>query len=76
MSADDGATYVTGRHFRGARLPYAGSTLAMTVALPTGPDAAALRELLGAGLVGDGEPGLRLRCHAGPIASRPISRIR
>jgi serpin B len=61
MSTDAGATYVTGRHFRGARLPYAGGALAMTVALPTGPGAAALRELLGAGLVGDGEPGLRLR---------------
>jgi serpin B len=61
MSADEGSTYVEGQHFRGARLPYAGGTLAMTVALPTGPEAAALRELLGSGLGGEGEPGLRLR---------------
>jgi serpin B len=61
MSADDGSAYVEGRHFRGARLPYAGGSLAMTVALPNGSEAAALRELLGAGLTGEGEPGLRLR---------------
>jgi serpin B len=60
MSTDAGATYVAGRHFRGARLPYADSTLAMTVALPTGPEAPALRELVSSGLAGDGESGLRL----------------
>ena len=59
MSADEGSTYISGVHFQGARLPYAGGTLAMTVALPTGSEAAALRELLG-GLTGDGEPGLHL----------------
>jgi serpin B len=61
MSADEGSTYVEGQHFRGARLPYAGDSLAMTVALPTGPEAPALRELLGPGLQGDGLSGLRLR---------------
>jgi serpin B len=61
MSADEGATYVDGRHFRGARLPYAGGTLAMTVALPTGPEGPALGELLASGLRGEGQPGLRLR---------------
>jgi serpin B len=61
MSADEGSTYVEGRHFRGARLPYAGGSLAMTVALPTGSEAAALRELLAAGLAGEDGPGLRLR---------------
>jgi serpin B len=34
--------------------------MAMTVALPTGSETAALRELLGGGLTRDGEPGLRL----------------
>jgi serpin B len=60
MSTDEGPTYVSGLHFDGARLPYAGGTMAMTVALPTGSETAALRELLGGGLTGDGEPGLRL----------------
>ncbi len=61
MSTDEGPAYVVGRHFRGARLPYAGSTLAMTVALPEpGQESAALRELVGTGLAGGGEPGLRL----------------
>jgi serpin B len=61
MSAGDGATYVEGLHFRGARLPYAGGTLAMTVALPgPGSEAAALRELLEHGLTGAGEDGLVL----------------
>jgi serpin B len=61
MSVDKGATYVAGRHFRGGRIPYAGGTLAMTVALPTGPEAAALDELLGSGLAGEGQSGLELR---------------
>jgi len=60
MSTGEGPTYVSGQHFRGARLPYAGGTLAMTVALPTGSEAAALGELLGGGLADHGEPGLRL----------------
>jgi serpin B len=60
MATDEGPTYVSGTHFGGARLPYAGGGLSMTVALPTGPEAAALRELLGSGLSGPGESGLRL----------------
>lgn len=60
MSTDEGPTYVSGLHYRGARLPYAGGTLAMTVALPTRSESAALGELLGGGLTGDGEPGLHL----------------
>lgn len=61
MSTDAGPTYVSGGHFAGARLPYAGTSLAMTVALPElGQEAAALRELLAQGLTGPGEPQLRL----------------
>ena len=60
MSTDEGPTYVSGTHFRGARLPYADGRVAMTVALPTGPEPAALRDLLGGGLSAPGEPGLRL----------------
>jgi serpin B len=60
MTTDEGPTYVAGSHIHGARLPYAGGRLAMTVALPHGSEAAALRELLGGGLAGPGETGLRL----------------
>jgi serpin B len=60
LMSSDSATYVEGRHFRGARLAYAGDTLAMTVALPTGPEAAALHELVGAGLAADQGAGVRL----------------
>jgi serpin B len=60
MSTDEGVASVSGLHFRGARIAYAGGGLAMTVALPTGPEAAALRELLGTGLTARTEPGLRL----------------
>jgi serpin B len=60
MSTDDGPAYVAGRDFDGARLTYAGGSLAMTVALPNGPEATALRELLTDGLKGPGVPGLRL----------------
>jgi serpin B len=60
MSTEEGAAYVSGLHFRGARIPYAGSSLAMTVALPTDSESAALHELLGTGLTGRTEPGLRL----------------
>lgn len=43
---EDGV-FLRGRHFQGARLPYAGGTLAMTVALPeTDQESAALPELL------------------------------
>jgi serpin B len=51
------AVYLTGRHFAGARLPYRSGTLAMTVALPTAGEDAALAELLGPGaLTATGEP--------------------
>jgi serpin B len=52
--------FLRGRHFQAARLPYAGGSLAMTVALPeSGQEPAALQELL-AGLTEDGEPGLTI----------------
>jgi serpin B len=60
MASQEGPAYVSGAQFRGARLPYAGGTLIMTVALPTGAEDAALRELLDQGLSGSGQPGLRL----------------
>jgi serpin B len=61
MVIDEGPTYVEGRHFRGARLPYAGGRLAMTVALPNGgSEPMALADLLAHGLIGEGQPGLRL----------------
>jgi serpin B len=47
MSSDENASYVAGRYYRGARLPYAGRQLAMTVALATGDEQQALSELLG-----------------------------
>ena len=47
MTSTDNATYLSGLRYRGARLPYAGRRLAMTVALPEGDEQAALRELLG-----------------------------
>jgi serpin B len=61
METAEGPGYVEGAHFRGARLGYAGGTLAMTVALPTaGSESAALRELLADGLHGVGQEGLTL----------------
>ena len=56
MTADEGPTYISGPHFARGPPPYAGGTMAMTVALPTGSESAALPELLGSGLAGDGEP--------------------
>ena len=51
-------SFLRGSHFQAARLPYAGGSLAMTVALPAGgQEAAALREVLGS-LTEDGDPGL------------------
>ena len=47
MHAGDGAMYVSGDHYRGARLPYAGRRVAMTLALPEGDEQLALTELLG-----------------------------
>jgi serpin B len=60
MSTSEGPGYVEGLHYRGARLAYAGDTLAMTVALPSGSEPAALRELLTTGLRGRGQEGLQL----------------
>jgi serpin B len=55
--ADGSAAWVPGTHFVGARLPYAGNTLAMTVALPDGGhESAALVELL-TRLTHRGDPG-------------------
>ncbi len=56
-----GATYLTGPHVRAARLPYAGGTLAMTVALPDqGHEDDALAALMGGLLAAPGEPGVQL----------------
>jgi serpin B len=46
--AEGSTVYLAGRHFTGARLPYGGGRLAMTVALP-GDESAALEELLSPG---------------------------
>jgi serpin B len=55
--ADGAAVWLRGDHFDGARLPYAGNTLAMTVALPEeGHESAALTEVL-ARLTGPGDAG-------------------
>jgi serpin B len=47
MTSTENASFVAGQHYRGARLPYAGRRLAMTVALAEGDEQAALAELLG-----------------------------
>lgn len=61
QATPDGATYLTGAHWRGARLPYAGGTLAMTVALPErGHEPDALGGLMGGALTADGQPGVAL----------------
>jgi len=55
--AKGSAVYLPGAHFTGARLPYAGGRLAMTVALPNTDEDAALAELLAPqGLTAKGEP--------------------
>jgi serpin B len=60
-AAPEGAVYVTGARHEGARLPYAGGSLAMTVALPDpGHEGEALAELLGSGLTEKGAPGVNL----------------
>jgi serpin B len=60
MSIEEGSTYVAGTHYQGARLPYAGGRLAMTLALPDpGAEQAALDELL-TSLRRPGDDGLRL----------------
>lgn len=56
-----GATYLAGPRLRAARLPYAGDTLAMTVALPDpGHEHEALDALMGGLLTSPGEPGVAL----------------
>ena len=53
--------YLAGRHFEGARLPYAGGAVAMTVALPhPGHELEALSELLAGGVRAEGETRLTL----------------
>ena len=47
--AEGSTAYLAGRHFTGARLPYGGGRLAMTVALPGADEPAALAELLSPG---------------------------
>jgi serpin B len=47
--AEGPAVFLAGRQFSGARLPYGGDTLAMTVALPTDREDAAVAALLGHG---------------------------
>ena len=60
-AAPEGAVYVTGAHHEGARLLYAGGSLAMTVALPDpGHEGEALAALLGSGLTAKGAPGVNL----------------
>jgi serpin B len=57
----NGARYVSGPHWRGARLLYAGSTLAMTVALPDhGHEPDAVKALLGGALTAEGQPGVEV----------------
>jgi serpin B len=62
MSADpEGAVYLTGPHYKAARLRYAGDGLAMTLALPDpGHEADALPALLADGLTGTGENGVHV----------------
>jgi serpin B len=62
MQADpEGAAYLTGPHYRAARLRYAGDGLAMTVALPDpGHEATALTALLAEGLTPAGETGVHV----------------
>ena len=56
-----GAVFVAGTHYEAARLPYAGSRLAMTVALPdSGHEVEALAALLGEGLTAKGEEGVNI----------------
>lgn len=53
--------YLEGAHFTGARLPYAGGSLAMTVALPKTDERAALQDLLVSGaLTVPGSPAVAL----------------
>ena len=57
----EGASYLTGDHWRGARLPYAGNALAMTVALPDpGHEADAVADLMAGGLTAEAHTGVDL----------------
>jgi serpin B len=54
--------YLTGEHYVGARLPYTGAALAMTVAVPeAGHEDDVLAALLDGGLTAPGEGGLHVR---------------
>lgn len=58
---EGGALYLRGDHYEGARLPYAGGTLALTVALPdSGREVDTLVGLIGGGLRAPGSDGLSL----------------
>jgi serpin B len=57
----ESGVYLTGDHYVGARLPYAGGDLSMTVAVPdAGHEDDALAALLGGGLTATGAPGLHV----------------
>ena len=61
--AEGSIVHLPGRSFAGARLPYGGGRLAMTVALPGDDEAAAVRELLSPGgltAAGDGPVALTI----------------
>ena len=73
-AAPDGARYVAGPHWRGARLLYAGSTLAMTVGLPDqGHEADTVAALMAARSRPKDDRAFRSPCRAGPSAPRPDS---
>lgn len=61
--AEGSIVHLPGRSFAGARLPYGGARLAMTVALPVADEEAAVRELLSPGglsVEGDGPVALTM----------------
>jgi len=61
QAAPEGAVYLIGAHYQGARLLYSGTTLAMTVAVPdSGHESEALTALLGGGLTAKGASGVNL----------------
>jgi serpin B len=61
QAAPAGGVYLTGAHYEGARLLYAGATLAMTVAVPdSGHESEALTALLGSGLTAKGVDGVNV----------------
>jgi serpin B len=61
QAAPEGAVYLIGTSYEGARLLYSGGALAMTVALPvSGREDDALTELLGGGLTAQGTSGVNV----------------